>query len=163
MILGVTGHRPKGLPWGYNENLQSCKKFKHELCEYLENLIKGGFNHFIFGLALGIDMLFAEIIIKLKEKYDNIILEGAIPCENQSIKWSQKEKDRYKSIVSNCDIIRYISKNYTSTCMQERNKYIVDKCDMLLAIWNGKPSGTRNTIHMAQSKGCHIKIINPFA
>ena len=27
----LTGHRPKSLPWGYDENKESCKAFKKDL------------------------------------------------------------------------------------------------------------------------------------
>ena len=33
---------------------------------------------------------------------------------------------------------------------QERNKQIVDSCDVLLAIWDGKSHGTKNTLGYAQ-------------
>ena len=33
---------------------------------------------------------------------------------------------------------------------QERNKQIVDNCDILLAVWDGKSSGTKNTLAYAQ-------------
>ena len=33
---------------------------------------------------------------------------------------------------------------------QERNKRIVDNCDILLAIWDGKSHGTKNTLVYAR-------------
>ena len=33
---------------------------------------------------------------------------------------------------------------------QERNRQIVDNCDILLAIWDGKSHGTKNTLAYAQ-------------
>ena len=33
---------------------------------------------------------------------------------------------------------------------QERNRQIVDRCDILLAIWDGKSTGTRNTLAYAR-------------
>ena len=38
---------------------------------------------------------------------------------------------------------------------------MVDQSDVVIAIWNGKPSGTEKTIQFAKEKGCKIKIINP--
>ena len=41
--------------------------------------------------------------------------------------------------------------------MQKRNRYMVDKSDIILAIWNGEKSGgTWNTIEYAQKKGKKI-------
>ena len=36
---------------------------------------------------------------------------------------------------------------------QERNKQIVDRCDILLAVWDGKSHGTKNTLAYAQLVG----------
>lgn len=40
LTLCFTGHRPNKLPWGYNENKDSCVRFKHCLLDVLENAIK---------------------------------------------------------------------------------------------------------------------------
>ena len=45
--------------------------------------------------------------------------------------------------------------------MNDRNKYMVDHSAVVIAVWNGKPSGTGNTIRFAKERGCKIKIINP--
>ena len=42
-----------------------------------------------------------------------------------------------------------------------RNNYMVTKSDVVIAIWNGKPSGTSNTIQIAKNQGKKIRTINP--
>ena len=91
LTICFTGHRPKGLPWGYNEQNVSCKNFKNEMYNLLES-INNGYNYFIYGMALGIDIICAEIVLELKRKYSNIYLECAIPCINQEKLWSKTNK-----------------------------------------------------------------------
>lgn len=43
---------------------------------------------------------------------------------------------------------------------QERNKQIVERCDILLAVWNGKSSGTKNTLSYAREAGKPVFLIN---
>lgn len=45
--------------------------------------------------------------------------------------------------------------------MNERNKFMVEHASVCIACWNGKPSGTANTLRYAKENGCKIKIINP--
>lgn len=38
---------------------------------------------------------------------------------------------------------------------------MVEQSDVVIAVWNGKPSGTSNTIRFAKENGCKVRIINP--
>ena len=51
--------------------------------------------------------------------------------------------------------------HYTSDCMQKRNKYMVNNSDYIITVWDGKPSGTGNTVKYAKQKNKKILIINP--
>ena len=157
-----TGHRPNKLIWRYNEELESCKKFKIDMEKMLIRAIECNYCYFISGMALGIDIIFAEIILKLQNIYKNIKLECAIPCLNQTELWKEKDKIRYNKILKMCDKITYVSNSdYYKGCMEKRNKYMVDNSDLIIAIWNGSNSGTKNTIDYAKQKKLKIKIINP--
>lgn len=157
-----TGHRPKNLPFGYNENDERCIKLKNILQNEIESLIvKNNVGHFITGMALGIDLICAEIVLELKKKYPAITLESAIPCETQAVKWSEKQRNRYSHIGKKCDKVTLIQHHYDKECIHNRNKYMVDSSDFVLAVWSGNPSGTGNTVRYAKEKGKRIIIINP--
>ena len=62
----LTGHRPKGFPWNYEDkNCEEHKLYLAALREKIINLISNDYKHFIAGGALGADSDFAEIIIEL--------------------------------------------------------------------------------------------------
>ena len=108
-------------------------------------------------------MICAEIVLKLKKKYKNVMLECAIPCLSQEKKWSLLEQKRYKKIIRKADVVHYVSKKeYTDTCMNDRNNYMVNECDVVIAVWNGSPSGTGNTVKMARNTGKKVRIVEPF-
>ncbi|MEG2541133.1 MAG: SLOG family protein, partial [Clostridia bacterium] len=137
-----TGHRPQGLPWGNSTNGEAYDKYFKELTFKILELINNGYTHFISGVALGVDMDFAEIVLWFRdEKELPITLECAIPCPEQSKKWQQPDIDRYHFILSRADKQTLISKTYTSSCMLARNRYMVDHSDTLLAVWNGTKHG----------------------
>lgn len=111
-----------------------------------------GVTHFITGMALGVDMYAAEIVLDLKSKYPHITLESAIPCETQAIKWSVASRERYYNIAAKCDKETMLQREYTPDCMDKRNRYMVDHADYILAVWNGCPSGTGNTVRYAHKR-----------
>lgn len=106
-------------------------------------------------------MYAAEIVLDLKAKYPQITLEAAVPCESQADKWPVKLQRRYHAILSRCDTKTLIQSQYTNDCMQKRNRYMVDKADMVIAVWNGSPSGTGKTVAYAKEQGKPVLMIDP--
>lgn len=156
-----TGHRPNKLPWGYKEEGIRFFFFQRKLRKTILNAINDGYGYFISGMALGIDMLCADLILKLKKRHPNIKLECAIPCLNQTAKWNEEGKTRYDNILKQADKITYVSDcNYYNGCMAKRNKYMVDNSDMLIAVYNGSEGGTKQTIEMAKKAELKIVILS---
>lgn len=161
IVAFFTGHRPKGLPWGYDEETDSCIKFKEDLFMILQNAILSGVDTFLTGMAEGFDMIGAETILKLKKQFPNIKLIAIVPCLGQEKFWKESQQKRYTEILSKCDDRVVLHKSYTDYCMNERNKYMVDHSSICIALFDGKPSGTGNTVRYAKEKGLKFKIINP--
>ena len=144
-----TGYRPMKCPWGFNEEDTRCILMKKELKSIIEQCIDKGYNTFISGMALGFDIICAEIVLELKKKHKNIKLIGALPCENQDSKWNDIQKKRYKKILKKLDDIHCLYKFYIDGCMQERNKFMVDNSSLVIALYNGKSGGTKQTVNYA--------------
>lgn len=159
-VCCFTGHRSfKCSCVGCYDN--NYLKLRKVIKRKIENVIKRGFHTFISGMALGFDMMCAEIILELKKKYKHIKLIGAIPCKNQSERWAKEQKDRYKEIIKKLDGIRCIYDKYISGCMQERNKFMVNNSSLVIAFFNGSSGGTKNTIDYALKQGVKVEIIKP--
>ncbi len=156
-----TGHRPKGFAWGYkNKNHRFHKVYMRFMKLMVEQYIKDGFIYFISGGAIGVDMDFAETVLDFREKYPHIQLEIAVPCPNQTKKWTDEQKTRYQSILERADTVTLVSKEYTATCMMERNEYMVDKSKAVIAFWNGAlRGGTYYTINYAEKQAVLVDCI----
>lgn len=141
---------------------ERCGQLKRVLREQIVRLIEeDGVSYFITGMAMGIDMYAAEIVLDLKVKYPGIQLESAIPCETQANQWPELLRERYYNIASQCDKETMLQTHYTPDCMQKRNRYMVDQSDIILAVWNGRPSGTGYTVRYARNTEKSIIIIDP--
>ncbi|MGN0748203.1 MAG: SLOG family protein [Christensenellales bacterium] len=159
--LCFTGHRSQKLPWRFNEEDNRCVNMKNKAKEKIEQSINAGYVNFISGMALGFDMICAEIVLELKKNYPDIKLVCAIPCKNQDKLWSEEYKKRYKRILKQADIVRYIAEEYTKTCMLERNDYMLNNSSKVIALYNGLAGGTKSTIMKAEKMGLKIEIIKP--
>lgn len=158
-----TGHRPHKLPFGSDEADEKCSHLKLIIREQIIHLIEEDeVSYFISGMAMGIDMYTAEIVLDLKARYPDMQLECAIPYEEQAIRWPNALRERYYDIASKCDKETILQTHYSSGCFQRRNRYMVNQADIILAVWDGKPSGTGSTVKYALSKGKKIIRIDPF-
>jgi len=151
-----TGHRPGKLPWRYNEEDPRCIRLKKRISDALEIAYQEGYRHFLCGMAMGCDLYFCEEVLKLKERYPDITLEAAIPCPTQADAWTSAQRERYKRLVASCDMETLVSTQYTSTCMQRRDRYMVDHAALLIAAFDGSPGGTRYTVEYALRRGVNL-------
>lgn len=159
-----TGHRPQNLPWQFNEADTNCLKLKQILNQQISQLAKNGFTDFLSGMALGSDTWAAEAVLNLRKKNPALKLHCILPCKTQAEKWPVSEQERYQKILAQADSIFFTSRNYHPNCMLERNRFMVEKVHLLLAVYNGQPhSGTAAAVRHAQKLGCDIIIINPIS
>ena len=138
----VTGHRPKGFPWLYGAVSKFQSVYEKMLYERIEIYItESNVTDFISGMALGVDIDFAVAVLKLRKKYSSIHLHCAIPCHNQTKLWNGRDIALYNKILKRADSSIILSEKYNQNCMLERNRYMVDRSDYVLAVWNGKQHG----------------------
>lgn len=157
-----TGHRSQKLPWRFSEEDERCKAMKARLHSEIEKARQRGYKTFLCGMALGFDMICAETVLELKKQYPDIKIIGALPCRAQDIKWQEKDRERYKKLLSELDGIRCIYDEYAGAeCMLERNRYMVNHSSLMIALFNGLSGGTKSTINYAQKQGMEIVIIEP--
>ena len=147
------------LPWGLRENDERCVRLKEELSARLEGIYQAGYRHFICGMAIGCDMYFAEAVLALRTLHGDVTLEAAIPCASQPDKWNKAQRERYNSLLDRCNSVKLMQIEYTPSCMQRRNEYMVDRSSLLLACYDGRPGGTMNTILYAQRLGLSTMLI----
>lgn len=156
-----SGYRPEKLPWGYNEEDPRCVDLKEKLYDVTSAVYASGIRRFICGMAQGSDMYFCEAVLELKEDHDDIILEAALPCEDQASRWSERQRNRYYKLLQQCDTECFISRQYTPECMMRRNKYMVDNASILIAVYDGRFGGTMHTVGYAEKNGLEIIQIKP--
>ena len=157
-----TGSRPQKLPWGFNENDDRCIDMKRRLRLEILKAIEQGKKTFICGMALGFDTICAETVLELKKQYPFIKLGGALPCKNQDALWKDRDKERYRKLLEHLDFQRCIYDFYIGKeCMMERNRYMVDSCSLLIALYGSGKGGTKATLDYAKTKSIEIVVINP--
>lgn len=144
-----TGHRPEKL-----------RRTEHEIRIDLEREIRkavhDGLNVFISGMARGVDINAAEIVLQLRAEGYPVRLICASPYPGFERSWSPVWQIRYGAVMETADLVRYICPRYCKECFQIRNEWLVNHSSRVIAVFNGKPSGTKNTIDYALRKGVPV-------
>lgn len=146
MIIAVTGHRPDKLGGYPNPAKAMLETFACCAIDPLR-LQHQPFSVFT-GMAQGWDQAIAKACIVLRVPF-----MAVIPCAGQDVKWPSAARAEYRAILSCAVSVMEISKIYTSRCMQQRNEWMVDHADAIVALFNGSPGGTANCIDYAAKVG----------
>ena len=146
-----TGHRPNKLD--YSEGV-----IKPLLETAIDNAISDGYVTFITGMAEGVDIWAAEIVLEKKKENKDLHLICAVPHPGFEKRRSEYETERYENIIKNADYVTTISDNYYRACYQKRNIWMVDRSSLVIAVFNGTASGTKNTVDYARKIG--VRVVN---
>ena len=137
-----TGHRPEKLTRGE-------KVIKKELKIHVRQTITDGFHIYISGMARGVDIWAAQIVLKLRSEGHPVKLMCACPYDGFEKGWSQEWQKQYRDILASADFIKYICERYSRSCFQVRNEWMVNHSAKIIAVFNGEKSGTKNMIDYA--------------
>lgn len=146
MKIAVTGHRPQKLG-GFSEQVfQLLVAFATRML----NAYKP--TEVITGMALGWDQAVAMACVQM-----HIPFTAAIPCVEQERKWISGKERYYWLLQQAYHKVLVTDAPYTAYLMQVRNEWMVNECDVLVALWDGSSGGTGNCVAYAQRVGKPIK------
>jgi len=162
MRVAFTGHRPDKLG-GYDLNSPYNLKLKGRIKDLVKKVIglsKHDSYEFYVGGALGVDTIAFDICRELKEELEEEVKIRAVLCipfEGFEGFWRQESKDKLKECIDVADdfvIVNLLEDYYTSNIKytyQKRNEFMVDHCDLLIAVYDGHSSGgTKNCVDYAK-------------
>lgn len=169
MKICITGYRPAKLPQRYGYNINSaayqelgftiqdvlCMEALHQQTLAIEC---------ISGMALGVDQLYVAVADRIRHNHPiyKVSITAAVPCRGQELKWPIPSRESYHKLLALCDNVYYITNgSFTPSCMEERNQWMVDRSDAVIAVWDGKSGGTANCIRYAKKQHKTIYYIHP--
>jgi len=144
-----TGHRPDKMELGE-------KDIKPLLEKAIDDAIADGYVTFITGMAMGTDIWAAEIVLERKKRNNELHLICALPHPNFESRRSMTEKMRFNKIIKKADLVKEINDDYFTGCYQVRNEWMVDRSNLVIAVFNGQKSGTKNTVDYGRRIGVRI-------
>lgn len=149
MNLGFTGHQSRpGLQWSW---------VRDQLVAVLQQL--PGPCDAYSSLAVGADQLFAEEVLRAGHS-----LNAVIPYVTYEHTFEPQDIARYRSLLAKSKEVALNLPFSGEKAFYEAGKWIVDHSDLMIAVWDGKPSqgfgGTGDIVAYAIDAGAPIVHIN---
>ena len=136
----VTGHR--------DLSADQMERLRPRLATEVEQAVAAGFNCFLSGFAEGADLLFAEIVARMKRVNPKLRLEAAIPYRGRYARLM--EQPGTCALLYACDTVAVLREAFTPDVFMARNRYMVEHSDRVIAVYDGREKGgTVRTIRFA--------------
>ena len=155
--VAFTGHRINRMIKFSINRVQLLANIGFDTSVGIEQLCKQGYHTFLSGMAEGFDLIAAEEVLKLKERYPYIRLKAIVPFRGQSDRYTVEEKQRYDNILAQADEVITLSEPYFNGCFLRRNDYLLEHSERLFAYYDAIPiGGTAYTVRKATERKMNI-------
>ena len=176
--IAFTGHRPEflgGYDWSSPQNRRIGLAIKKTILNEMSSIDETDFT-FYFGGALGADQMAFEVVKFIQERHPeyNITKVLCVPLKVQENRWPAESRQKYHEQMLSAEKVVYVDTLddyklgnikpgvYHPAKMMARNRYMVDNCQTLIAIYNGRNTGgTFNCVQYAQKENKNIVVISP--
>lgn len=163
-VIALTGQRPNKL-YGYRLNSPEYRAIEDRLFAGIERALN---QHETLelrsGMAQGADTLWAQAILRAKQKYPGRITFAAyVPDPEQDAPWPPVAKERYRSLLNQADTIHISSTTYSKQSLLLRNEHMLTGANLVVVLMKSQatfgPGGTYHAYRYAQRQGIETFII----
>ena len=147
-----TGHRPEKLKRAEDE-------IKKGLEEAILKAIRDGYTTFITGMARGVDIWAGQIVLRLRQNNPDLRLIAALPYPGCDNRWPASWRKQFAEVLAVADLVKAISPTYSMASFQKRDEWLVDQSSRVIAVFDGVPGGTQNTIEYAIGCGVGVEYV----
>lgn len=146
MIIAGTGHRPEKLG-GHTKRIADALTAlaRDWLQEHQPDKV-------ISGMALGWDQALAQAALDLR-----IPLIAAVPFDGFGNRWPEAAQYRCVGMLGAAFEVHIVHPYPGTIGLHLRNEWMVDRADMMLALWDGSWGGTFNCLRYAEKKGVQVE------
>lgn len=137
MTVAITGHRPKRLP------RQGADRIRASIWELVFRFPQATW---LAGGAIGTDQIATDELLALGQRVELVL---PFRPEVQAELWSESQRQVLFQQIANAAAVEVLREAYHPDGYRERNNRLVERADLVVAYWDGTPSGTAATVYEA--------------
>lgn len=160
-VCSFTGHRPSSFDFGYDEDDARCIELKSKLFRAVSDACFEGYRVFYTGMAEGVDLWAAEVVLRVSAYFPDIELYAVMPYKGHRSSIRASFLPLYDKVLEFATDVITVSEKYTPTCFKARNYFLAEVCDRLIAVYDPTKtrSGTAQTVRKAETLSKEIVFI----
>ena len=143
---------------GHRELPASTGPLYDALLRHITALYDDGCTDFVSGGAMGFDLLAAEAVLALRPLYSDMRLVMILPCLGQERAYSAADKERYRALLDQADMVRYTAHQYYRGCMLTRDRVMAEAAHHCICWLTRSTGGTAYTVRQCVLRD--VPIIN---
>jgi uncharacterized phage-like protein YoqJ len=152
-VCCFTGHRPEKLK-------TSEAQIKTGLQKEIRLALADGYTSFVSGMARGVDLWAAQLVLDLKKENPNLQLLCAVPYAGFAKKWPTEWQRQFHAVLAAADDVKVFHPSFSYASFQERNRWMVDHSARIIAVYHGERGETYNTIRYAEQRHVQVRMIS---
>lgn len=156
MRVAVTGHRPER--WKTEDERRTVRKALRAMLDELRPTM------LISGMCRGVDLWAVEWCVSGMNT--NTLLRAVYPFAGYDRLWDKRDRDHVRFLIGEAAAYNVLESEVTlpgnaspTVCYHRRDRYVVDECQALLAVYDGGPGGTKYTVDYARKVGREIRMV----
>lgn len=106
----------------------------------------------IVGMATGWDLAVGAAAMDL-----GLPITAAIPFPNQTARFDLASLVLWQRVLAKASQVVHVSWSYDSGAFQRRNEWMVDRAELVLALFGGWNGGTKNCVRYALAQGKRVE------
>ena len=102
------------------------------------------------------DIWAGQIVLRLRQDNPDLRLIAALPYPGCDGRWLASWRKQYADVLKAADLVKVVSPTHSMASFQKWDEWMVDHASRVIAVYDGVPGGTKNTIDYAMK--CNVEV-----
>jgi len=107
---------------------------KKRLREEIDRALRDGYTTFVTGMAEGLDLWGAMMVLEEKRLTQTVHLIAAIPYPGYPYCGGNRWASLRQTVFRQADLLRFIAQEYEESCFQQCGEWIIDRCSRAIVL-----------------------------
>jgi len=102
---------------------------------------------------MGVDQVAAQALLALGQRVEFVL---PFPIDIQGARWAPAHRANLQALIARATAVEILRSSYHVAGYHQRNRRLLDRADILVAFFDGRPGGTASVVREAARRGIPV-------